>query len=126
MASAVLIYDGDCPFCSRYSRYMRLKQTVGEIRLVNAREGGTDVDRAVAKGFDLDEGMVLVMDGAYYHGDACLNRLALMSSRSDLFNRVNFALFRSPSFSKVSYPVLRFGRNMVLRILGRPKLDLRP
>ncbi len=87
---------------------------------------GSEVEQAVAKGFDLDEGMVLVMEGAYYHGDACLNRLALMSSRSDLFNRANFALFRSPSVSRVCYPVLRFGRNMTLRLLGRSKLGQRP
>ena len=126
MASAVLIYDGNCPFCSRYTRYLRLKQTVGGIQLIDARGGGPEVAQAIAKGFDLDEGMVLVMDGAYYHGDACLNRLALMSSRSDLFNRVNFALFRSPFVSRVSYPVLRFGRNLVLKLLGRPKLGERP
>ena len=122
MASAILIYDGCCPFCSSYARYVRLKKTVGEIRLVDARKGGPDVDRAMARGCDLDEGMVLVMNGAYYHGDACLNRLALMSSKSGLFNRVNFALFRSPSVSRFGYPILRFGRKVALTVLGRSKL----
>jgi hypothetical protein len=66
--------------------------------------------------------MVLVIGENYYHGAACLNRLALMSSRSDVFNRLNCFLFRSALLSKLSYPILRAGRNLVLRILGRSKL----
>ncbi len=122
MAKATLIYDGDCPFCSRYSKYIRLKRAVGELLLVDARQGGPEVEQAIARGFDLGEGMVLVVGGNYYHGAACLNRLALMGSRSDIFNRLNFFLFRSPLLSRFSYPLLRAGRNLVLRLLGRSKL----
>ncbi|MEM6464198.1 MAG: DCC1-like thiol-disulfide oxidoreductase family protein [Pseudomonadota bacterium] len=120
---ALLIYDGDCPFCSRFSDYVRLKKAVGDLVLIDARQGGGAVEDAVARGFDLDEGMVLVVGGKYYHGADCLNRLALMSSRSDLFNRINFFLFRSPLISRLSYPVLRAGRNLVLRLMGRPRLE---
>ena len=41
---AWLVYDGDCPFCSRYVQYLRLRQAAGPVRLVNAREGGPLVD----------------------------------------------------------------------------------
>jgi len=122
MAQATLIYDGDCPFCSRYTRYIRLREAVGDLLLIDARNGGPEVEQIIAKGFDLDDGMVLVIGKKTYHGAACLNRLALMSSRSDLFNRLNFFLFRSPRLSKVSYPILRAGRNLVLRMLGHSKL----
>ncbi|WP_136661328.1 DCC1-like thiol-disulfide oxidoreductase family protein [Nitratireductor sp. XY-223] len=120
---ATLIYDGDCPFCSRFSDYIRLKKAVGNLVLIDARQGGSAVDDAVARGFDLNEGMVLIVGDNFYHGADCLNRLALMSSRSDLFNRVNYILFRSPLVSRVSYPMLRAGRNLVLRLLGRPMLE---
>lgn len=122
MAPATLIYDGDCPFCSRYVRYVRLKKTLGDLQLVDARDDNRWLERTLALGYDLDEGMVLVMGETYYHGDACLNRLALMSSRSDLFNRANFYLFRSPVISKLSYPILRASRNLVLKLLGRSKI----
>lgn len=122
MAQATLIYDGECPFCSRYARYVRLSRAVGELELVDARKGGVDVERAKARGLKLDEGMVLVIGDNYYHGAACLNRLALMSSRSDTFNRLSFFLFRSASLSRLSYPILRAGRNFVLRLLGRSKM----
>ena len=87
-----------------------------------AAMAGVEVEQVLARGFDLDEGMVLVLGDAYYHGDACLNRIALMSSRSDLFNKINFVLFRSPQVSRLVYPALRSGRNAVLRLLGRPKI----
>ena len=123
MAQARLIYDGECPFCSRYSSHVRLKKAVGELTLIDARQGGPDVENVCALGYDLNEGMVLVMGDNYYHGAACLNRLALMSSNSGLFNRLNFFLFRSAFLSRASYPLLRSGRNLVLRILGRSKLE---
>lgn len=118
----VIVYDGQCPFCSRFVRYQRLQLSIGPVELVDARQGGALVRRLRQLGYDLDEGMVLVWHGQIFHGDACINRLALLSSRSDLFNRVNAAVFRSPTVSRVLYPVLRAGRNGVLRMLGRRKI----
>ena len=119
---AWLVYDGQCPFCSRYVCYLRLRETIGKLHLVNAREGGPLVDEMVRAGLDLDEGMVLKMGGRYYHGADCIHALALLSSGSDAFNRINALIFRSPALARVLYPVLRAGRNAVLRGLGRTKI----
>lgn len=118
----VLIYDGECPVCSTYARYVRLKEAAGRVELVNAREGGPWVDEVKSRGLDLDEGMVLVYGGRYYHGADCINMLALLGSGSGLFNKLNAAIFRSPTVSAALYPVLRAGRNTLLRMLGRRKL----
>jgi predicted DCC family thiol-disulfide oxidoreductase YuxK len=117
-----LIYDGECPFCTRYVRLTRLRQTVGELRLINARDNTREVAAAVTAGFTLDDGMLLHLGGQYYHGAQCLNRLALLSSRSTLFNRLTYAIFRSPTASRLFYPALRNGRNLLLRLLGRRRL----
>lgn len=117
-----LVYDGDCPFCSRYVRYARVREAAGRLHLVNARDGGPLVDEMVAAGLDLDEGMVLKMGGHYYHGADCIHALAMLSSNSDTLNRINAAVFRSPTLSRLLYPVLRAGRNAVLRGLGRTKI----
>lgn len=66
--------------------------------------------------------MVLKLGGRYYHGADCIHALALLSSSSGLFNRINAKVFRSPQLSRVLYPVLRAGRNTVLRLLGRTKI----
>lgn len=118
-----LIYDGECPFCSRYVRYSRFREAVGSVRLIDARSDAPEVRAARERGFDLDDGMLLRLDGRDYHGADCLNRVALMSSDSGLFNRVNRALFRWPAVSAVAYPLLRAGRNATLRLLGRSRLD---
>lgn len=117
-----IVYDGECPFCSRYVAMLRLRESLGPVALVNARDGGPEVEEARAAGLDLDEGMVLKLDGRLYHGDECINRLALMSTPSGAFNRLNGAIFRSPTASRLLYPVLRTGRNTVLRLLGRRRL----
>jgi predicted DCC family thiol-disulfide oxidoreductase YuxK len=119
---AWLVYDGDCPFCSRYVQYLRLREAAGQVTLVNAREGGPLVDELRRVDLDLDEGMVLKLGGRYYHGADCIHALALLSSSSGLFNRINARVFRSPQLARVLYPVLRAGRNTVLRLLGRTKI----
>ncbi len=122
-SGAVMVYDGACPFCTQYVRYMKFKQAVGPVVLKDAREGGAIVDGLVAKGFDLDEGMVLIYGRQIYHGADCIHMIALLSSRSSIVNRVNAALFRHPRIARRIYPVLRGCRNAVLRLLGRSKLS---
>ncbi len=118
-----IVYDGACPFCSRFVRLLRLRVSLGRVELYDARDGGRIVDEILAAGLDMDEGMVLKMDGRLYHGDQCMHRLALLSTPSTRFNRLNRALFRSRTMSRLLYPILRGGRNAVLRLLGRPKFD---
>jgi predicted DCC family thiol-disulfide oxidoreductase YuxK len=118
-----IVYDGQCPFCSRYVQLVRLRETLGQVRPVDARKGGPQVEEVRKAGLDLDEGMVLKLDGRLYHGADCINMLALLSTPSSRFNRWNVALFRSRTASRVLYPVLRTGRNAVLRLLGRSKID---
>ena len=119
-----LVYDGECPVCNAYVRVVRFKKAAGNIELVNARDGGRIVDRIVDEGLDLDEGMVLWYGGRYYHGADCIHMLALLSSSSGILNRMNATIFRSRIAAKYLYPVLRFGRNTLLKILGRSPLHL--
>jgi hypothetical protein len=72
--------------------------------------------------FDLDEGMVLIIGDQYYHGDKCIHVLSLLSESKGVFGALNAAIFASPALSRVLYPVLRAGRNLVLRMLGKSKI----
>jgi predicted DCC family thiol-disulfide oxidoreductase YuxK len=121
-----ILYDGDCPFCRNYVLMQRLRQAIGPVRLVNAREGGAEVEAATRAGLDLDQGMVLSYDGRLYHGDACMNMLALLSDDRRLRARLLNWLFSSSRRSSLLYPVLRAGRNLTLRLLARRKLDGTP
>ncbi|MEO3433046.1 DCC1-like thiol-disulfide oxidoreductase family protein [Inquilinus sp. CAU 1745] len=120
--AAWLVYDGACPFCTAYARYVRVRRSVGVLELVDARKGGPLVEEVREAGLDLDQGMVLKMGGRLYHGADCLNVLAMLGSRSGLFNRLNAAIFRSPALSRALYPSLRAGRNLTLSLIGRRRL----
>ena len=123
---AWIVYDGQCPFCSRYVHLLRLRDSLGEVRLINARDGGPIVDEMQRAGVNLDEGMVLKLNDRLYHGHDCMHLLALLSTPSGWFNRINAALFRSRRAARLFYPVLRTGPNGVLRLLGRSKIRQQP
>jgi predicted DCC family thiol-disulfide oxidoreductase YuxK len=116
---AILVYDGDCPFCSAFVKRLRIEAALGELELINARDAGPIVEEVRAHGLDLDAGMVLVLGDRYFHGEECLHRLALMSTRYGWFNRLNAWLFSRRALARFAYPLLRAGRNLALRVLGR-------
>jgi predicted DCC family thiol-disulfide oxidoreductase YuxK len=124
--STFVVYDGECPFCSAYVKLVRFKDAAGEVVLVNAREDHPVVRYVESQGVTLDQDMALVMGKAVYAGSECINRLALMSTRSNLFNRINAAVFSSAKISRLAYPFLRCGRNLALMALGRNRIDPAP
>ena len=117
-----IVYDGACPFCAAYVRMVRMREAAGEVRLVDAREGGVLVEDALARGYDLDQGMAMRMGGRWYHGDEVMNMVAMMSSGSGPLNRLHAWIFASPSRARLLYPGLRAGRNLALRLLGHRSL----
>jgi predicted DCC family thiol-disulfide oxidoreductase YuxK len=118
----LIVYDGECPFCSRYVKLLRLRESLGSFELIDARTGHPAARDLAARGFDLDEGMALIDGESVYFGDECVHRLALMSTPVGAFNRLNAAIFRSPRLSALLYPALRAGRNATLFLLGRRKI----
>jgi predicted DCC family thiol-disulfide oxidoreductase YuxK len=119
----VLVYDDDCPVCRNYVQMLRIRESIGELKLVNARDGGELVDEITAKGINLDQGMVLIMDGKTYYNSDTIHALALISSPSGIVNRFNYWIFKSKYRSYFLYPILRFLRGVLLTILGKKKLN---
>jgi len=118
-----LVYDGECPVCKNYSQVLRIKQSVGELDIVDARENSAMLDEITAAGLDIDQGMVLKMGDQLYYGADAVHALALISSRSGIFNRINYWLFKSKILSTLLYPLLRFCRNILLKFLKKTKIN---
>ncbi len=110
-----IIYDGDCPFCSHCAKALRIKQSIGALKLINARIEDYQPLLAGQK-FDLNEGMLLIIEGRYYHAADAAHMLALISTPSDSFNKINFLLFHRLFLAKLFYPLFRWIRNLLLKI----------
>lgn len=123
---AWLIYDGECPVCKRYALHLDVRDAVGELVLVSARDGGALVEEIENLSYDLNDGMVLKMDGRYYFGSEAFHMLALLSGRGRIFGAVNRLLFGSRTAARMAYPVLVAGRKALLRWMGIPRIGTRP
>ncbi len=123
MSEILLVYDKECPLCNAYCRMARIRAAAGELRLVDPREPGPIMDEITRHGLDIDQGMVLKVGEQLFYGSDAIHALALMSSRLGVFNRLTYWIFRSDALSHVLYPVLRFFRNLLLKLLGRTKIN---
>lgn len=122
----VLVYDRECPVCTAYCRALAIRRLDQNMQILNAREGHPVVHEIKRLGLDLDEGFVLRIGTEYYHGAEAIHRLALLTTPSGVFNRLNYIVFRSQTLSRLLYPVLRSGRNLILFILGRKRIADHP
>lgn len=120
-----ILYDGACPFCTAFSRMVRLQENYS-VELVNAREPHPLVQAATQRGLDLDEGMIVVLDNQFHHGESAMTRMALMTAKSGLLRRLTKWTFSNPRRSRFLYPVLRAGRNFSLKILGHKQIGNLP
>lgn len=119
----LLVYDKDCPACDNYCQVVRIRESIGELKVINARESSEVLDEITQLGLDIDQGMVLKMGGVIYYGADAIHALALISSRSGVFNKLNYWLFKSKRASAILYPLLRFFRNLLLKMLGKTKIN---
>ena len=117
------MYDRECPVCDAYCRMVRIRESVGALRLVNARDASGIMSEITAKGLDIDEGMVLKFGNTLYYGADAIHVLSLMSSRSGAFNRLTYWIFRSKSRSTILYPLFRFFRNLLLKLLRKARIN---
>ena len=118
-----LVYDKQCPACDFYCALVRIRSDVGELALVDARDGGPIMDEITAAGLDIDQGMVLKVGTQLYYGSDAIHALSLMSTRAGVFNRLSYWSFRSKAVAAVLYPVLRSMRNLLLWTLGKTKIN---
>ena len=119
----LLVYDRGCPACEMYATLARVRAAAGELKLIDAREPSAVMDKITRAGIDIDQAMVVIVGDRLYHGGDAIHALALMSSRSGVFNRLTYWTFRSRNVSRLLYPVLRSMRNLLLKILRKEKVN---
>ncbi len=118
-----LVYDKECPACTYYCETVRIRESVGKLVLIDAREPSPIMDEITAAELDIDQGMVLIVGDRMYYGADAIHALSIMGTRSGVFNRLAYWSFRSKAVSSILYPIMRAGRNLLLKILGRTKIN---
>lgn len=119
----LLVYDRECPVCEKYSQLVRIRKSVGDLKIIDARESSEALDEISRRGLDIDQGMVVRTGGQLYYGSDAIHVLSLMGTRTGVFNRLNYWIFRSRTVSRILYPLLRYFRNLLLKILGKTKIN---
>jgi DCC1-like thiol-disulfide oxidoreductase len=114
-----IIYDGQCPLCSAYFKFQRLRENGLVPKMVDARDHPEVVADFSSRGVDLNRDFVLRYRKVEYVGGEAMFVLASLGARNNLLRRVNGFLFGSRAFAMTAYPLLRFGRRALLRLLGR-------
>jgi predicted DCC family thiol-disulfide oxidoreductase YuxK len=125
-ASLTLFYDGDCPLCSRYALYQRLREAAAHVDLIDARNmSSQDWMSLRDAGIDINNGVVIrvvTSDGQrqFHAGRSAMAFLAAFDDRSGVFSRAH-RWFRVRWFGVLAYPVLYQGRRALLVLLRIPR-----
>jgi predicted DCC family thiol-disulfide oxidoreductase YuxK len=118
----VVIYDGQCPFCDAYVTMLRLRESVGEVSLIDARTDAALVAELARQGYPLNDGMAALLGGRIYFGADAVTLLSQLTTASGLMNVATAAVLKRPALARVCYPLMRSGRAAALKLMGRPPL----
>ena len=118
-----VVYDRECPVCDYYCQRVDVASVEGEMIRVDAREESAVLDEVTGLGLDIDEGMVVKVDDTIYYGSDAIQKLATLSSRKGFVNRLSYHLFRHPRAARILYPMLSACRNLLLKLLGRSRIN---
>ncbi len=115
----VFIYDGECPFCNHFAELLELKSGLTNISILNGRENMTLMSKLLKKGFDLNEGAILLNGDEVLHGAAGLNFLSSqINNPSDALLKILMATFASNQRTNIIFPLLVISRRIALLLKG--------
>lgn len=114
-----ILYDDQCPVCRGYCAKVQLKDDTQQIILTDARKAGKLMDEVTAQGLDIDEGMVVKIDGKIYYGSEAMRVLVPLTKAG----RVQRLLFSTKNLSAAVYGFCKAVRNLLLRVLRIRKIE---
>ena len=119
-----IVYDGACPFCSDYVRYQDLKARAASVELVDARTDRGALARYAIDAADLEDGMVVIVDGVAHRGADAVHVLSNLSSPpANWWVRAVARASASATVSRLLYPFLKLGRRIALTFLRVPRFS---
>ena len=109
------VYDGECPFCNHFAELLELRSKVNNISILDARKNPKLVKELLNKGFDIDQGAVLLNEDKIFHGHEAINTICnQISSPSSKLLKMLTLTFKSSSRAKFIFPFLVTARRFAL------------
>lgn len=118
----VVVYDPECPVCDFYCRRVVPQAGAGGIELVDARRDTMILPEITARGWDIDEGMVVKVGDELYYGSEAIHQLALASTGTGMVGPMS-RVFRSRHWAYRMYPLFRTMRNGLLKLLSKTRIN---
>jgi len=112
----VIYYDKDCPICKEYIKYIKLKEKF-HIQVCNAREYINKMEQFKKDGFDINEGIILEYNGKIYQGDKAIFIMDSLIESKTIFDKFVSFLITIPYLLKLTYPLLKLCRLLLLKTL---------
>ena len=111
-----IYYDKECPFCKQYAKLMALKKN-HNVSIKNAREYKSKIIEFNNLGFNINEGLIVVCEEKIYHGSDAV----IFLDKLDKLDKtgIKISLYDNILFKKVLYPIVKFIRYILLKILGK-------
>jgi predicted DCC family thiol-disulfide oxidoreductase YuxK len=120
MVADFLLYDGECPACSAYVAMSRLRQLYPGLRILDARTEPGLVAELRARGYEINTGMVLCVDGVIHFGADATRAIAILGRTGPSpWRRAMLGAIGTAPWSRRLYPWLNHGRSALLRLLRR-------
>jgi hypothetical protein len=95
---------------------------VGHVDLIDARSDTVVVRELLSKRYNLDEGMAALYGGRVYYGADAVNLISLLVDEGVWLAKFLALLLSNPRRARFLYPIMKFGRRMVLRLLRIPNI----
>ena len=67
----------------------RLRNNLKHVKLIDARESPSLVEHYRARGYEINDGMLVLWRGEVHHGAEAMQLLAQLSDRRGAFNKAN-------------------------------------
>ena len=109
------IYDGKCPFCNHFAELLELKSQINDISILDARKNPVLVKDLLSKGYDIDQGAVLLNEERIFHGHEAINKICtqIKSPSSNLLKILSIT-FKSSKRTRFIFPFLVTARRFAL------------
>jgi len=119
-----IAYDGRCPVCQHVVLASRLKERSDTLELLDVRKDPvSDIQGQDLSSLNFDQGFAVVVDGQVHSGHEGAHVLAGLTQAGPISFRTFQWLMKTESRSRFWYPIMKFGRRLLLIVLRIPRIN---